>query len=218
MLEKEAQEKGINIEALKEEQKKLAKLVLTKNAFDFSLASTFCGITTALIPKTNEILAATVILNDNLEVIESKYDIKKIKFPYIPTFRAYRELPVMISAYEKIEEQPDVIFIEAHGICHPRGLGLASHFGVYANKPVISITKNVLVGKEKNNEVVLNKKIVAKSIATKEGSNPIYVSTGHLISLNTAIEITKKCLKHPHKLPEPLVQARKLADKVIKEI
>jgi len=217
MKEEEAVEKGIDIEALKEEQKKLAKLVTTKDAFDFNNATRFAGIEIETLP-TKEILVAIAVLDENMELVEEKYAIKPAHFPYIPGFRAYRELPCILAAYDKLEESPDVIFIEAHGISHPRGLGLASHLGVSLSKPVIGITNQILVGEEKGNQVILNGKLIAEKVLTKVGSKPIYVSIGHMISLKTAVELVKKCIREPHKLPEPLVRARKVAQRVKKEM
>jgi deoxyribonuclease V len=216
MLEKEAIEKGIDIESLKEEQKKLAKSVVLKDEADFTQATRFAAIHTETIEK--EIIAAVALLNEDLEVIEEKYVSQHIRFPYIPGFRAYRELPAMIAAYDKLEEQPDVIFIEAQGISHPRGLGLASHFGVSVSKPVIGITNTILEGEVKDNQIILNKKAVAEIVVTKKGARPVYVSPGHMISLKTAVEMTKRCLKEPHKLPEPIVAARKTASNVRQEL
>ncbi|MCX8193977.1 MAG: endonuclease V [Candidatus Pacearchaeota archaeon] len=217
MLEKEAIEKGIDIESLKSEQEKLAKLVSLKDAFDFGNATRFAGVDLETL-KTKEILATIAVLDENMELVEEKYAIKPARFPYIPGFRAYRELPCILAAYEKLEEQPDVFFIEANGIAHPRGLGLASHLGISINKPVIGITNHVLVGEEKGEDVVLKGKIIAKKIITKQGSKPFYVSPGHLISIASAVELVKKCVREPHKLPEPLVMARKIATKIRREI
>ena len=217
MLEKEAVEKGIDIKALKEEQEKLAKLVVLKDAFDFKNATRFAGIDLETL-KTKEILATIAVLDENMEIVEEKYAIKGARFPYIPGFRAYRELPCILAAYDKLEEQPDVIFIEAHGISHPRGLGLASHLGVNINKAVIGITNQILVGEEKGNQVILNGKVIAEKVVTKQGSKPFYVSVGNMISLKSATELVKKSIRDPHKLPEPLVQARKVAQRVKKEM
>jgi deoxyribonuclease V len=218
MLEKEAIEKGIDVEALKNEQKKLVKNVVLKDAFDFKFVQRYGSIITEIVGKS--ILAVCVVLNENLEVIEEKYAIQKIKFPYIPGLRAYRELPVMLEAYEKIEDQPDVIFILGHGISHPCGIGIASHVGVILNKPTIGISKNLVCGKEKEgtDNIVFGKKIVAKKLITREGSKPIYVSQGNMISLKTALTLVVKCLKEPHKLPEPIVLARKFASRIKEEI
>lgn len=218
MKEEEAIKRGINIEALKEEQRKLAKEVSLKDAFDFNNATRLCGVHVEILQETREILATAVVCNEHLEPIEEKYAIRPIKFPYIPGFRAYRELPVLTIAIDKLEESPDLIFIEAQGISHPRGLGLASHLGIVLNKPTIGLAKTVLVGEKVNDEVIFNKKTVAKEIITKRGAKPIYVSPGHMISLKTAIEMTKKCIKEPHKMPEPIVLARKAADRIKKEL
>ena len=218
MKEEEAIKKGIDIEALKAEQKKLAKSISLKDAFNFDNVTRFGAIHTEILQETKEILASAVVLDENLELLEEKYIIRPIKFPYIPGYRAYRELPIMTIAYSKLEEQPDLVFIEAHGIAHPRGLGLASHFGLSIQKPTIGIAKKILIGKEKNNEIILNGQVVAKETITKQGAKPIYVSPGHMISLKTAVEITKKCVKEPHKMPEPIVLARKVAEKVKNEL
>lgn len=149
MKEKEAVIKGIDIDALKAEQRKLAKTISLKDSFDFKLASRFAAIHTETLAK--EILASITLLNEDLELIEEKYILRPIKFPYIPGYRAYRELPAMLAVCNKLEEQPDVLFVEAHGIAHPQGFGLASHLGVSLNKPVIGVAKKILIGKAKNN-------------------------------------------------------------------
>ncbi len=218
MKEEDAIEKGIDIEALKAEQKKLAKKISLKDVFNFGNATRFAAIHTETLQQTKEIIAAIVVLDENLELIEEKYVIRPIKFPYIPGYRAYRELPSMVVVYNKLEERPDVVFIGAHGIAHPRGLGLASHFGISIDKPTIGIAKKILMGEEKDGKIILNKKTVAQAIITKQGAKPLYVSPGHMISLKTTLEVTKKCIKEPHKLPEPMVLARKIVERVKEEL
>ncbi|MEM2018011.1 MAG: endonuclease V [Candidatus Pacearchaeota archaeon] len=216
MLEKEAKERGINVSALKKEQEKLAKQVSEKDAFDFKNATHFGAIITETMGK--EILAVAVIINENFETIEKKFSIQKARFPYIPGYRAFRELPVMLDVYEKLQEQADVFFILGHGIAHPRGLGIASHFGVMINKPTIGIAKNLIIGEEQNNKIFHGKKIVAEKLQTKEGAKPIYVSVGNMISLDSAVELVKRLTRKPHKLPEPIVKARKFAKEIKKEL
>lgn len=216
MKEEDAVAKGIDLEKLKEEQKKLSKLVELKDAFDFSNCQRFAAIVVETL-KNKELIAGIAILDEEMKLVEDKYSIKQAKFPYIPGFRAYRELPLMISVLEKIEEQPDIIFILGQGISHPLGLGIASHLGVSINKPTIGIAQSLIIGKEKDEDVILNKKIIAKKLQTKKESRPIYVSPGHMITLKTAVEVTRRCLKEPHKLPEPIVFARKTLARVSEE-
>lgn len=216
MKEKEALEKGIELGKLQEEQKKLAKLIILKDENDFSQATRFAGMHAEMLGK--EILVSIVVLDETLSVIEEKYVTRLPRFPYIPGYQAYRELPVMLAAFDKLEEVPDVIFIESTGIAHARGLGLASHFGLTIGKPTIGITKDISDGEKKEGDVIINKKVVASLLETKKGSNPIYVSPGHMLTLKTALELTKRCIKEPHKMPEPIVQARKSASTVQHEM
>ncbi len=216
MREKEALEKGIDLEKLKEEQKKLSKLVSLKDSFDFSVCQRFGGIICETIGK--ELVATIVVLDEEGEVVDKKFSIQKPRFPYIPGYRAYRELPVIIEALKKTEEDPDVLFIMGQGIAHPQGLGIASHLGISINKPVIGIANTMMCGEEKDDEVILNKKVVAKKIITKEKSNPIYVSPGHNISMKSSLALTIKSIHEPHKLPEPLVKARKFLKEVREEM
>ena len=49
----------------------------------------------------------------------------------------------MIATFEKLTEKPDVIFVPGQGISHQR-LGLASHFGLSVNVPVIGVSNSVI--------------------------------------------------------------------------
>ena len=48
-------------------------------------------------------------------------------------------------------------------------------------------------------------------VTTKQGLKPLYVSMGHMVSLETAIKIVNHCSKS--RIPEPLLQAHRLATK-----
>ena len=101
---------------------------------------------------------------------------------------------------------------------HSRGLGLASHFALSCNVPAIGIADSLNKGEIKSEEVILNNRLVGKMLITKQGANPIYISPGNNISLKTAVELTKKFIKEPHKIPEPLRLARKYAKEVREEV
>src|SRR3989344_3610153 len=119
---------GIDLPKLEKEQNKLAKQIKLKDAIDFKLADRIAGIDNVFFE--NKIISAVVVMSaETMEIIEQKYFSDKMKFPYIAGFRAYRELPTMIEAFNKLEEKPDLVFISGHGIVHPR-LGMASHFSI----------------------------------------------------------------------------------------
>ena len=116
MHEKE-EPKKIDLEKLKDEQLSLSRKIVLKDAFDFENARLFAAIHTETF--NSSVLATVSVLNENLEVVENKYAVEKARFPYISGFRAYRELKAMIEAYQNLETEPDVIFVEGHGISHP---------------------------------------------------------------------------------------------------
>lgn len=207
---------NIDIKKLQEEQKKLAKLVIEKDKSDFKQLHYIAGVDTTSVGK--EIIGSAVTLNAELEVIEEKSSMKRARFPHISGFLAYRKLPALIDAYKKLETKPDVVFVGGHGVLHPQGCGLASHFGLATDSATIGVAKELLVGEIKGDKVYLKGKIKGMLVETKKGSKPIIVSVGHNISLKTAVELTKKFSREPHKFPEPLTLAHKFANRIKSEL
>jgi deoxyribonuclease V len=210
-----AKKYNIDMEALKREQIKLSKSLSLKDSMDFSLAERISAISTIFVG--NQIISGIIVCNPEMEIIEQEYFQDKIRFPYIPGFRAYRELPAMIKAFEKLEEKPDLILINGHGITHPR-LGMASHFSLSTGIPTIGIANSLIIGKEKNEDIILNDKKIGKVLVTKPGSKPLYISPGNLISLETAYKLVSKMIRLPHKLPEPMHLAHKYVDEIKDEL
>jgi deoxyribonuclease V len=206
---------NIDLEKLKKEQIKLAKSLVIKDSIDFELADRIAGIDNIFFK--NRIISVVVVIKDN-EVLEQEYFEDKVNFPYIPGFRAYRELPAMISAFSKLDEKPDVVLVRGHGISHPQGLGIASHFSLALNVPVVGVADNLVVGSVKGENILLNGKIVGKIIRTKEGANPLYISPGSLISVDSAVKLVKKFTIESHKIPEPLRLAKRYAKEVMREL
>lgn len=206
---------NINLEDLKQEQKKLAKGILLKDAIDFELAENFGAIENSFFE--NKIISGIVLLSTEMEILEQEYFSEKIKFPYLAEFRAYRELPNMIKAFQKLEQKPDVVFVNGEGIAHPR-LGIASHFSISTGIPTIGVSDSLLAGEIQGEDIILDGKKVGKVLQSKFGSRPLYISPGNLISLNTSFELAKKFIIPPHKFPEPLHIANKYAKSIKDEI
>lgn len=206
---------NLDLDKLSREQIKLSKNISIKDKIDFETASRIAGIDDVFFK--NKIISAIVVI-ENGEVVEQEYAEDKIRFPYISGYRAYRELPTMVEAFNKLDEKPDLVFIRGNGILHPRKLGLASHFSLSINVPTIGVADSLLIGKVKREDIILNGEIIGMMVKTKQGANPIYVSPGNLISLDTSVKITKKFVREPHKLPEPLRLAKKYAKEVRKEL
>ena len=197
---------NIDLKKLEKEQEKLAKQIEIKDKIDFSLSERICAIDNMFFK--NKIISACIVVNQDMEILEQEYFSDKMRFPYIAGFRAYRELPPMIEALNKLEEKPDVVFIIGHGIIHPR-LGIASHFSISTQVPSIGVANSLLVGDVKKEDILLKGKKVGKVLISKPGSRPMYISPGNLISIKSAYELSKKFIKLPHKLPEPMHLAGK---------
>jgi len=132
-------------------------------------------------------------------------------FPYIPGFLAFREIPCLLAAFERLEVKPDLLFVDGHGICHPRGLGIASHLGVLLDIPTIGVGKSILTGKPAGQlgsfpgdttDLLWQGKTVGLLLRSKARCRPIIISIGHKISLQTALNLVLDSLKG-YRLPEP---------------
>jgi len=207
--------KGIDLKKLEEEQSKLAKQLRLKDSIDFSQADRI-GACDNLFLK-NKIISAMIVCDTECSIIDQKYFTEVADFPYVPLFRAYRELPAMMACFQELSEKPDIIFIHGHGLSHPR-LGLASHFSIATGIPSIGVAGGLVAGEIHGDYVVIGGKKVAKLLKEKIGSKPLFVSPGNLISLETAYELAKKLIRLPHKLPEPLHLAHRYAKEVIKTL
>ena len=205
----------MNIKKLKEEQLALAKKVSVKDEVEELNLIAGCDQTFA----DNKIISGIVVLRYNdFEVVEKQYSSVRAAIPYIPGFLSYREAPAIIEAFNKLENKPDVLIVEANGILHPRKLGMASHVGLSLDIPTIGVAKKLLCGEVKNSKVYVNDEVRASVLVTKEHANPLYISPGHKVNLRRALEIVKKCIKLPHKLPEPLHLAHKYAREKSKDL
>ena len=169
--------------------------------------------------------AGIVILSyPDLKVLEEVWVTQRTTFPYVPGYLSFREAPAVINAYKALKTHPDVMIMDGQGIAHPRGLGLASHVGLFLNLPTIGCAKSLLVGEhgmvptEKGAMVSLtfNGKEVGKVVRTRRNVKPVFVSPGHLMDTNLAAEIILSCCPK-YRIPEPTRHAHRLVNKVRKE-
>ncbi|MEW6592137.1 MAG: endonuclease V [Candidatus Hadarchaeota archaeon] len=174
--------------------------------------------------RRNIAYAACVVLDyRTLEVLEKKVVKVKLRFPYIPTFLAFRELEGMLLAVKEMEA--DVYVVGAQGLAHPRRAGLACHLGVVLDKPVIGVAKSILVGKaavpanRRGAQTPIKEKgeIIGAAVRSNAGSKPVYVSIGNKISLKTAVKISIDTTRG-HRLPEPLQKAHELATEAARRL
>ena len=154
-----------------------------------------------LFGKTNARGAVVILTYPDLTLIESRVMEKTLDFPYIPGFLSFREAPVILAVCEKLLKIPDIIIVDGQGLAHPRRLGLASHLGILWNKPTIGCAKSRLCGEHlpidtergSFNPLVDKDELIGAVLRTKKNTKPLYVSTGHLISLETTIQWILRC-------------------------
>ena len=159
--------------------------------------------------------AIAVLDYESLKLLETQVATCQVRMPYIPTLLSFREIPPAMAAINKLKLQPDVFLVDAQGFAHPYRCGFASHLGLAIGKPTVGAAKSRLIGTpvEKDGETFLVDKgeIIGAVVTTKQGAKPIYVSIGHMVSLETAVKMVKHCARS--RIPEPLLQAHKLATK-----
>ena len=148
------------------------------------------------------------------------YSVVKKKTPmnYIPGLLAFREAPAYIAAIKKLPIRPDVIFVDGHGLSHPRALGIATHIGLVLDKPTVGIAKKRLYGEIVEDRgkkyVIAHGHRVAQIIVHK--GKELYVSIGYKISLESAVRITVYLLDQKHKLPLPIALADNFSKRLAK--
>lgn len=140
------------------------------------------------------------------------------RFPYIPGYLSFRELPAVLQALDRLTVMPDLLLCDGQGLAHPRRFGLACHLGVLTDIPSIGVAKSRLIGvhddppKEKGQWVPLMDKgeTIGAVVCTRNNVSPVYVSLGHRISLPTAIDYVLGCTTR-FRLPETTRWAHRLA-------
>lgn len=196
-----------SIEEAKVIQERLSLLVKTDGSLEE--VELIGGIDSSY--KGNKIRTALVTLSfPSLKTIDFSIFEENVKFPYIPSFLAFRELPSMLGAWESIKIKPQLIVVDGNGIAHPRKLGIASHLGVILNIPTIGCAKkpfypSPLPSLEKGAfSYMRNEKneVVGVSLRTKENVMPVYISPGHLVNLDFSIKIIMASCRY--RIPEPI--------------
>jgi deoxyribonuclease V len=157
---------------------------------------------------------------DSLALVEARKARVKTPVPYIPTLLSFRELRPSVAAINKLKIQPDVFMVDAQGIAHPYRLGFASHLGVFLDKPAIGVAKSLLCGQvqPKNKPgwaPIVHKDEIIGAELRNGNRKTLYVSIGHKITLERAIEIVEHCSR-TSRLPEPIQSAHVLATEAMK--
>jgi len=170
--------------------------------------------------RSGKALCAAVVVLDarSLEVVAQRVVVRAVTFPYVPGFLTFREAPAVQEAFTGLGTRPDLLLVDAHGVAHPRGFGLACHLGLALDVPTIGVAKTVLVGaalppgRRRGDRAPLlhHGEVVGAALRTRAGVAPVFVSTGHRVCLETALRWTL-ALAPRFRLPEPARRAHAAA-------
>lgn len=196
-------------------QRDLARRILLEDAH--GPWQTVAGVDVSV--KQDRARAAVVVFSyPSMEEITHATAERAVAFPYIPGLLSFREAPVVLEALEHLEILPDVLLFDGQGYAHPRRLGIASHIGVILDHPAVGCAKSRLWGycgdlpPERGSQVPLmdGEEIIGMVVRTRTGVKPVYVSPGHRVSFQSAVELVLHCTKG-FRLPEPIRRAHRVA-------
>jgi deoxyribonuclease V len=165
--------------------------------------------------RDDRLYAAVVVLDAlTLQIVETAFHQEKGCFPYISGLLAFREIPPLLTAFQKLRLCPDVVMCDGQGIAHPRKLGLAAHLGLWLQIPTLGCAKTRLVGefapfsldKGKQSALYYKNQVIGAVFCSKNNVKPLFISPGHLIDIEGSVALIQKCLSR-WRLPEPTRQA-----------
>jgi len=181
--------------------------------------------------QTNAVCTAVLLKYTNPTVlldVETKE--VQVVHQYIAGFLAFRELDSYILLFQNLMsrhldkiDQIAFVMLDGNGILHPRGLGLASHFGVVTGFRTIGCGKNLhqfdgLDRKEIRTkmDVIGTNHIVLRGTsgrsygwAMRTSQNPVYISPGHKIGLQDSMTLSQPLMIYRE--PEPTRQADRIS-------
>jgi deoxyribonuclease V len=208
---------------LRNEQLALQTKVVIEDHPSLSRIKLVAGCDVSYFSNGNACAGIVILEIPTLSVVEYVYQVYTPEIDYVPTFLAYREAPGILEAYKKLQHKPDLIVVDGNGILHPYQMGIASQIGIDLKKPTIGVAKRLLIGKYDTKPllkqgiapVVYKDQEIGAAVVTKLGSKPIYVSPGHLISLQTVISLILHYSRG--RIPEPIKLAHTFTRNTVKE-
>ena len=209
-----------DVKAARELQRELATRVSMRDDYPRPLR-TVAGLDVGFEDGGAITRAAAVLLDaETLEILDQQIVKVPTRMPYIPGLLSFRELPALVPALEALSQVPDLVFVDGHGIAHPRRLGIAAHAGVITGLPTIGVAKSVLVGTSKplhemrgaHVPLRVGSEQVGWMLRSKERCLPLIVSPGHRVSMAAAPELVMRFVTR-YRLPEPTRLADRLASR-----
>lgn len=182
---------------------------------------TIAGVDVSYEKAGDRFFAGVVVMRlPDLAVIEARWVARRAAFPYIPGLLTFREGPAVLAALRKLRTEPAVFIFDGHGLAHPRRLGLASHLGLWVDRPSVGCAKSLLTGEHApvpdrpgaHVPLTIDGEPVGAVVRTRPGVRPVYVSPGTRIDVPGAVALVVRCCRR-FRLPEPTRQAHALVNR-----
>lgn len=177
------------------------------------------GIDVAYGRRGGPVHAAAVLFDlATLTLVEQAEATLPAVFPYVPGLLSFREGPAAVAAIRSLSRRPDFLMCDGQGIAHPRRIGIASHLGLILDLPAIGVAKSRLIGAHGEpgpsrgdwTPLLDADEVIGAALRTRANVRPVFVSTGHRVSLGTAIALVLACTRR-FRLPEPIRAADRLS-------
>ncbi|MFU8849674.1 deoxyribonuclease V [Micromonospora sp. SL1-18] len=180
--------------------------------------TTVAGLDVAYAESGDRLAAAVTVLDvATLAVVDEAVSAGRPAFGYVPGLFAFREMPALLAALDRLTVRPELLVCDGHGLAHPRRFGLACHLGLVTGLPTIGVGKTPLVGEWAEpgprrgawTPLCDGGEVVGRVLRTQDGVKPVFVSVGHRMSLANAtdrvLELTPR-----YRLPETTRTADRL--------
>jgi deoxyribonuclease V len=164
---------------------------------------------------SNIFYAGVVVLRrSDMTVLEEQGAVREVTFPYVPGLLSFREAPVLLDAFARVKTEPDVVILDGHGQAHPRRVGLASHVGLWLDRPCVGCAKTLLTGTFKEPKPAPGSLAplldrgdrIGYAVRTRPRAKPVFASVGNRIDLRSAVRVVLACTRG-YRLPEPTRRA-----------
>jgi deoxyribonuclease V len=192
----------------------LAARVDLTDAISPDAIGTVAGVDNTYVKAEGRTTAGAVVVVltfPAMKIVETTAAWQPIAFPYVPGLLSFREAPAVLAACADLTVEPDAFLCDGQGYAHPRRLGLASHLGLFLDRPTIGCAKSRLVGAYEEPERIFGAQtplvdrgeVVGAAVRTRPRHKPLFVSPGHKISIETAVDVALACCRDGAFLPEP---------------
>lgn len=197
-------------------QNELSSKIIHHCPLAFDEIKTVAGVDLAYWNNGAEYAVCCIVIIDitSKTVTEKQWFVDEVKFPYIPGCLAFRELPLVVKAAEKLNQKPDVYMFDGNGILHPRHMGLASHASFYLDAPTVGVAKSyfrvegaslIMPDNKKGSvsDITKNGEILGRAVRTQKDVKPIYISVGNYMDIDTASRLALTLTDEESHIPIP---------------